>query len=141
MFLLCGRNGAGKTTLARTLTRSHVELHVIAPSGEWGRWGKPEALAREAVAKRADALVLDDADAYLPATASPFWVRLFATNRHLGMDVLLLSRRPQALPYWAVAAASRAYLLPLGPREREWCARVLRTEPPATGFAPVVVTL
>lgn len=141
VILLAGRNGAGKTTLARRLVSAHRRACVVAPSGEWGRWGDPQALARDAVARRCDALVLDDCDAYLTASASAFWTRLFSTNRHLGLDVLLLTRRPQALPLWAVSAASKAYLLPLGPRERAWCVRLLGHAPPESGHAPVVVTL
>lgn len=140
VVLLAGRNGAGKTTLARHLVSRHSRVIVIAPSGEWGEWGDPAAIATKAVKQKADALVLDDCDAYLTASSSAYWTRLFATNRHLGLDVLLLSRRPQALPLWAVSAASTAYLLQLGPRERMWCERVLGATPPESGHTPVVVT-
>lgn len=141
IIILAGRNGAGKTTLARLLVSQHKNAFVIAPSREWGEWGDTKELAKRAIVRGCDALILDDADAYLPATPDPFWIRLFSTNRHLGLDVLLLTRRPQSLPYWAVAAASHAYLLPLGPRERRWCERTLGTLPPETGYAPTIVTL
>lgn len=141
VIVVAGRNGAGKTTLAKTLVKLHRKAFVIAPSREWGEWGAPESLAIRAVKTGADALVLDDADAYLPSNPSPFWVRLFTTNRHLGIDVLLLTRRPQALPFWAVSAASHAYLLPLGPRERVWCEKHLGALPPQSGYSPIVVTL
>lgn len=138
---MAGRNGAGKTTLAKRLVSQHRKPLIIAPSREWGEWGDVEALAKKAVAQGSDALVLDDADAYLPTNPPPFWVKLLIINRHLGLDILLLSRRPQALPLWAVSAASHAYLLPLGPRERAWCKKALGHFPPETGYAPVVVTL
>lgn len=141
VLIVAGRNGAGKTTLAKHLISKHKKPTVIAPSREWGEWGDTQQLAMRAVSRGSDVLVLDDADAYLPATPSPFWIRLFTTNRHLGMDVMLLTRRPQALPFWSVSAASHAYLLPLGPRERVWCERHLGALPPATGYAPTIVTL
>lgn len=141
VVIVAGRNFAGKTTLARKLVSAHRRVVVIAPSGEWGIWGDPEVIATQAVREKADALVLDDCDAYLPQNGSEFWTRLFSTNRHLGLDVLLLTRRPQALPLWAVSAASTAYLLQLGPRENEWCRKKLRATPPATGYTPTVVTL
>ncbi len=140
VIILAGRNGAGKTTLAKTLVSKHRKPLVIAPSGEWGVWGEPKRLSARGVRDGCDALVLDDCDAYLPSTPDLYWTRLLSTNRHLGLDVLLLSRRPQALPYWAVSAASHAYLLPLGPRERAWCERTLGVLPPADGFTPVKVT-
>ena len=142
VIVLAGRNGAGKTTLARLLVSKHKNPFIIAPSREWGEWGgDTKELAKKAIARGCDALILDDADAYLPASPDPFWIRLFSTNRHLGTDVLLLSRRPQSLPYWAVSAASHAYLLPLGPRERQWCSRILGVVPPESGYTPVIVTL
>jgi hypothetical protein len=141
IVIVAGRNGAGKTTLARVLVSKHRKAFVIAPSREWGEWGNVEALALKAIQQGSDALVLDDADAYLPSNPSPFWVRLFNTNRHLGLDVLLLTRRPQALPYWAVAAAARVYLFPMGPREKRWCELNVGTAPPESGFTPKVVTL
>lgn len=141
IIIVAGRNGAGKTTLARKLVSLHRKTIAIVPSREWGEWGVPETLAIKAVKTGADALILDDCDVYLPANPSPFWVRLFSTNRHLGIDVLLLTRRPQALPFWAVSAASHAYLLPLGPREKVWCEKHLDATPPHDGYSPIVVTL
>lgn len=133
VILIAGRNGSGKTTLARRLVSRFdaARVCVIAPSGEWGVWGSlPEELIRAAIARDALALVLDDCDAYLTGSTSEFWRRLLATNRHLGVDVVLITRRPQELPMWSVAAATRAYLLTLGPREASWCARVLGVSPP-----------
>lgn len=141
VIIVAGRNGAGKTTLAKMLVSQHRKAFIIAPSREWGEWGDTKALAAKAIAGGCDALVLDDADAYLPSSPDQFWIRLFTTNRHLGMDVMLLTRRPQALPFWSVSAASHAYLLPLGPRERIWCERQLGAVPPQTGYTPTIVTL
>jgi len=143
VILLAGRNGAGKTTLARRLvSRLPAEdVAVVSPTGEWGTWAHPpEGIVTRAIARGARAIVLDDVDAYL-VSDSGYWRRLLATQRHVGVDVLMLTRRPQALPMWAVAAATRAYLLPLGPRETAWCRRVLGVEPPREGYAPRVVAL
>ena len=143
VILVAGRNGAGKTTLARRLVSQTParELTVVSPSGEWGDWhAEPETLVRAAVARGVRVLVLDDCDAYLVGDSS-FWRRLFSTNRHLGLDVLMLTRRPQSLPMWAVAAATRAYVLTLGPRERAWCVRVLGVEPPTAERAVVAARL
>lgn len=141
VVILAGKNGSGKTTLARKLVSKHRAPFVIAPSCEWGKWGDPKKLAIQAVRDGSDALVLDDADAYLPANPDQFWIKLFSTNRHLGLDVLLLSRRPQALPMWAVAAAHSFYLLPLGLRETSWCQRQFGQSPPESGHTPKVIVL
>lgn len=134
VVLVVGRNGVGKTTLARRLVSGFgaERVAVVSPTGEWGSWeSPPEPLVTRAIAAGVDVLVLDDCDAYLRGSTSDFWRRLLATNRHLGLDVLLLSRRPQELPHWAVAAATRAYVFRLGPRETAWSRRVLGVEPPA----------
>lgn len=141
VLIVAGRNGAGKTTLAKHLVSRHRDAFIIAPSREWGEWGDPEELAKKAISRGCDALVLDDADSYLPTNPNPFWTKTLIINRHLGIDILLLSRRPQALPLYSVSAATHAYLLPLGPRERRWCEKALGALPPETGFNPVVVTL
>jgi hypothetical protein len=143
VFLLIGRNGAGKTTLARKLVSRFRanEVQVISPSGEWGEWeSPPEPLVTRAVARGVRVLVLDDVDAYL-ASDSSYWRRLLSTQRHLGLDVLLLTRRPQGLPYWAVAVATTAYVFPVGPRETSWCRRMLGVEPPSSGHVPRIVRL
>lgn len=130
VIIIAGRNGSGKTTLARKLV-ARLDVDVISPTGEWGRWShNPEALVTESVKRGAGGVVLDDCDAYLTGRTSEFWRRLLSTNRHLGLDVILITRRPQELPHWAVAACTRAYLLALGPREAQWCRRILGAEPP-----------
>lgn len=144
VLLIAGRNGAGKTTLARKLVSSTPPelLAVVSPSGEWGEWASPpESLVTRAVARGSRVLVLDDCDAYLTGQTSEFWRRLLSTNRHLGLDVVLLTRRPQELPRWAVAAATRAYLLRLGPRESAWCVRVLGRQPPSVDYVAHEVRL
>lgn len=144
VILVAGRNGAGKTTFARRLvSRFKPEsVAVVSPSGEWGEWASPpEPIVTRAVARGARVLVLDDSDAYLTGQTSEFWRRLLSTNRHLGLDVLLLTRRPQELPRWAVAAATRAYLLRLGPRESAWCVRVLDAAPPVVDYVVREVVL
>lgn len=132
VILVAGRNGSGKTTLAKKLV-ARLRPVVISPTGEWGEWhSMPETIAARAVADKASCLVLDDSDAYLTGRTSEFWRRLLSTNRHLGLDVVLITRRPQELPHWAVAAATRAYILALGPREAAWCRRLFAVEPPTT---------
>lgn len=142
VFLVCGRNGSGKTTLARALTARHRRPCIVSPSGEWGEWAaEPWSVVAWGIRQACDVIVLDDCDAYLPARPDMNWTRLLSTNRHIGCDVLLLTRRPQDLPVFAVAAASRAYLLPLGPRERAWCESRLGASPPQDGHSPVIVQL
>lgn len=123
------------------------ELCVIAPSGEWGQWeatrvvkgvvvAGPQRLAAAAVKQHARVLVLDDCDAYLTGVESEFWRRLLSTNRHLGLDVILITRRPQELPRWSIAAATRLYVLRLGPRETAWCERTFGVSPPSDPSKP-----
>lgn len=141
-MLIAGRNGTGKTTLARKLVSSvdAKELCVVSPSGEWGEWSSNvPAVVTAALKRGCRALVLDDCDAYLTGVESEFWRRLLSTNRHLGLDVVLITRRPQELPRWSIAAATRLYVLRLGPRETAWCERTFGITPPADERKPHTV--
>lgn len=134
VIIIAGRNGSGKTTLARKLV-SKLDVQVISPSGEWGSWNaQPERLVTAAIARQASGVVLDDCDAYLTGSTSAYWRRLLSTNRHLGLDIILITRRPQELPHWAIAACTRAYVMVLGPRESAWARRVLGVDPPTKMF-------
>ena len=151
-MLVAGRNGTGKTTLARKLVSSVAPeaLCVVSPSGEWGSWeaqrvergrvvAGPQRIVTAALKAGARVLVLDDCDAYLAGVESEFWRRLLSTNRHLGLDVVLITRRPQELPRWSIAAATRLYVLRLGPRERAWCERTFGVTPPDDADKPHAV--
>lgn len=144
VMLVAGKNGAGKTTLVRKLVSSFDAraVLVVSPSGEWGQWSADvQALVTRALASGVRVLVLDDCDAYLTANVGGFWNRLLSTNRHLGVDVVLVSRRPQELPRWAIAAASRVYLMKLGPREHAWSTRMFGVEPPREIHTVKAITL
>lgn len=151
VILVVGRNGVGKTTLARKLVSRSKNVCVVSPSGEWGSWSEDvEGLVTRALADGTRTIVLDDCDAYLgiekpakkgaPSPAS-YWRRLLSTNRHLGVDVLLLSRRPQALPLWAVATATRIYAFQLGPRETAWLERTYGVTPPEKAHTAIAISI
>jgi hypothetical protein len=143
VILVCGKNRTGKTTLARRLVSGAELPCIIAPSGEWGQWSaEPEKLVTEALkSPTCTTLVLDDCDAYLSGKTSEYWRKLLILNRHVSLDIVLVTRRPQDLPHFAVATATRAYLFKLGPRESRWCARTLGHTPPEEPYITKAITL
>jgi len=125
--VIVGAKRTGKTTLARHLVdRYPGHVIVVDPADEWGElgvwpvpWGvrRRDALLRwlgELTAEGRGAweglLVLDDWDRYVAAVPGESWTDLLVANRHLGIDVLAIGHRPQALPKEALANADLLWI-------------------------------
>lgn len=141
LVVIAGRNSVGKTTLGLRLVQGARRPMLVSPVVPGWRWAdEPFELVREAIAGGSSAIVLDDADVYVREDKLT-WGRLFATHRHLGVDVVLLTRSPQRLPPVAIAAARRILMMASGPREHAWCEANFARTPPAEPFRVVEILL
>lgn len=105
---ILGAQGTGKSTLAKALVGRAMSrgerVTIFDPNGAMGGYPLPDDVEGHLAAKlerRSVGLLLaDDADRYVPKRprdSSP-WRKIFLTNRHLDIDLLVTARRPQNLP-------------------------------------------
>ncbi len=130
IVVIIGAPGCGKTTaLTWPLVRKYLagggKVRILDPArafgaiGEWpGRdntddWIDELTACGEGPAKGGwgpGLLVLDDADRFLHAGNMKHWRDVWAANRHLGLDVVLSTHRPQGIPKEAIGSAQELWL-------------------------------
>ena len=111
-FAILGLPGSGKTILAKSILDSNPRHIVIDPNGEYGgyrRW-RPNRIGDSAELERfmidvvipwkPDLLMLDESNMYIPrapARLSPAFTMIANINRHLGISVGTIARRPSQI--------------------------------------------
>jgi len=111
-FAILGLPGSGKTVLAKSILASNPRHIVIDPNGEYAgfrRWrpkrigdqAELEAFMTEVVIPwKPDLLMLDESNMYIPrapARLSPAFTMIANINRHLGISVGTIARRPSQI--------------------------------------------
>lgn len=119
VVLVVGAKGSGKSTLSRYFVRDaqnrKAPVRVLDP-GDPRFPRDPEASLSTLLAQQWRGLLLcDDADQFIPRELdddSP-WRQLALRNRHHGVDLLLVTRRPANLPAVLLSALDELYVFQL----------------------------
>lgn len=122
MIIFMGAPGSGKTSLEDQLIEQWLaarrQVKVIDPQGQfldrkygnisvWPGIHDVDAYIQSLIDQKWHGLlVLEEADMYLHAQARSVWKEIFASYRHLGLDIIINTRRGQDIPKVAIANAS-----------------------------------
>lgn len=153
IIVICGAAGVGKTTLGKALYGSAMQrgqrVKIIDPSGKLGGvWpGSRAGVERyvQGIVERRDTdlVVFDDAGVYIPSSPpdESVWERVFLTNRHLNLDVIVICHRLAQLPQDALNNATFVYLFAIAKTSRAAMRRYdeLGVQPPGEPYRFVCI--
>lgn len=151
-----GASGHGKTSLlwqqVEEAALAGKRVAIVDPKNQWPEWQNPAGLPRWPAngvhgvddllralidSGEVDVIILDDADMYLHSQARTVFAELFSSYRHIGVDLVVNTRRPQEVP--KIAFSSISYLALFNQREphaQEYIARLIAMDPQAINKVP-----